>query len=216
MIVRIVDYGIGNLFSVARAFEHVGVSAELTGDPDAIMASDCVVLPGVGAFEPCSKSLRQAGLVEPVLAFARSGRPFLGICVGMQLLFDYSLEFGRHPGLSLVPGHVEPIPVINYTGGLRKVPHVGWGELLLPPARNSWSDTVLADLVPGHSSAYFVHSFSGSPAREVDRLADVNYQGYRICAAVQVDNVVGFQCHPEKSGEVGLTILKKFIGRCVP
>lgn len=211
--VHIVDYGIGNLFSVARAFEKVGVCAELTSDPEVVARADLLVLPGVGAFEPCARSLRDSGLAEPVVAYARSGRPFLAICVGMQLLFDYSLEFGEHAGLGLIGGHVEAIPVADSNGNARKVPHIGWNELLLPPGRNGWDGTVLAGLRPGYSSAYFVHSFGARPARPADRLADVDYQGYTVCAAVQVDNIVGFQCHPEKSGRVGLAILEKFVAQ---
>lgn len=210
--VSVVDYGIGNLFSVGRALEKVGARVEVTGDPDKVANAEMLLLPGVGAFEPCISRLRDSQLAEPVLRFVATGRPFLGICVGMQLLFDYSNEFGHHKGLGLIAGGVEQIPTIDSMGQRRKIPHIGWSELLMPPMRSTWQKTLLANIEPGLSSAYFVHSFSGVPSAETDRLANVDYQGYPICAAVQKDNITGFQCHPEKSGKVGLKILESFLG----
>ncbi len=208
--VKIVDYGMGNLHSVARALEKVGAEPELASTPEAIVSADLLILPGVGAFEPCVANLRGAGLDEPVLEFVRSGRPFMGICVGMQLLFDYSTEFGRHEGLGLIAGRVDAIP-LNSGGNARKVPHIGWSELLVPEKRAGWSDTLLRSAQPGVTSAYFVHSYSCVPADAADRLADVDYLGYDICAAVQKDNITGFQCHPEKSGPAGLKIMEHFV-----
>lgn len=208
--VCIVDYGIGNLYSVARAIEKAGGEARLTADPEEIRAADRLLLPGVGAFSACASTLRSMDLVEPVLAFAASGRPFIGICVGMQLLFDYSLEFGRTEGLGLIPGHVAPIPPSD-AAGERKVPHIGWSNLLLPEGRNGWEGTVLADTPPGARSAYFVHSYNCLPKDPAWRLADADYGGFRVCAAVQRDNITAFQCHPEKSGVVGLGILEHFL-----
>lgn len=211
-IVHVADYGVGNLHSVARAIEKVGGEPRLTHDPDEIAAAQRLVLPGVGAFEPCVRNLRQAGLVEPIRAFVRTGRPFLGICVGMQLLFDYSLEFGRHEGLGLVAGHVSPIPPKD-EAGMRKVPHIGWNPLLFGSGRNGWEGSLLDGLEPGRSSAYFVHSYSCIPDRPEHRLADADYGGYAICATVERDNVCGAQFHPEKSGEVGLRMLANFLAR---
>lgn len=208
--VHVVDYGAGNLFSVARAVEHVGGDAKMVTSPDEILSADRLILPGVGAFEPCIQNLRNAGLVEPIIEFARSGRPFLGICVGMQMLFDYSHEFGLHQGLGLIGGHVREIPN-NDVNGSRKVPHIGWAALDLPQSCNSWDESILQDLLPGHSSAYFVHSYSCVPSEQRHWLAKVDYAGYDICAAVQSDNVLGFQCHPEKSAAAGLTILRNFL-----
>lgn len=211
-VVHVVDYGIGNLYSVARAIEKAGGTAQLTSDPTLLTSAERIILPGVGAFKPCIDTLRESGLAEAVVAFARSGRPFLGICVGMQALFDYSLEFGRHEGLGLIPGHVAPIPGQDESGS-RKVPHIGWSPLLLPAERNGWAGSLLADQQPGRSSAYFVHSYSCLPRRAEHRLAEVNYADYPICAAVQSGNIVGCQFHPEKSGEVGLRILSAFLAR---
>lgn len=208
-IVHVVDYGIGNLYSVARAIERAGGEARLVSKASEIAAADRLLLPGVGAFEPCIRTLKGSGLSDAVKQFAATGRPFLGICVGMQLLFDYSLEFGRHEGLGLLAGHVAPIPPEDATG-VRKVPHIGWSPLLRP-AGLSWDGTVLDGVEPGQSSAYFVHSFSCVPEEESRWLAEVDYAGYRICAAIQQDNITAFQCHPEKSGTAGLRILERFL-----
>lgn len=208
--VHIVDYGVGNIHSVVRAFEKAGGEAVLTHDPEAILRADRLVLPGVGAFGACVEMLNASQLVEPVKAFARSGRPFFGICVGMQLLFDFSEEFGRHPGLGLIPGHVAPIPTSDASGA-RKVPHIGWSPLLVAGGRSDWSNTILEGQVAGESSAYFVHSFACEPDDDAHRLADVDYLGFPICAAVQSENVIGAQFHPEKSGIVGLSIIQTFL-----
>lgn len=210
-VVHVVDYGIGNLYSVARAIERAGGEARLASSAPEISAADRLLLPGVGAFEPCIRTLAESGLVGEVRAFAQGGRPFLGICVGMQLLFDYSLEFGRHAGLGLVAGCVGPIPATD-EGGERKVPHIGWSPLLKPDTKD-WEGTLLEGVAPGMSSAYFVHSFNCIPEEQATRLADVDYAGYRVCAAIERDNITAFQFHPEKSGSVGLSILERFLAR---
>lgn len=209
-VVHVVDYGIGNLYSVARAIEAAGGEARLTTRPAEISSADRILLPGVGAFEPCMQTLAKSGLSEPVLEFARTGRPFLGICVGMQLLFDHSLEFGLHAGLGLISGHVAPIPPRD-AAGERKVPHIGWSPLLQPEGRSTWEGTPLQGARPGETSAYFVHSYSCIPDDPSRRLAEVDYAGYRVCAAVMQDNITAFQCHPEKSGPAGLAILARFL-----
>lgn len=205
-IVTVVDYGVGNLFSIARSIEKAGGEARLSTDPDEVAAAERLLLPGVGAFGACAAQLASAGMADPVKAFAATGRPFLGICVGMQLLFDHSLEFGKHAGLGLIPGAVEPIPA-----DARKVPHIGWNALQLGPQRNGWEGTIFQTLAPGDASAYFVHSFSGHAASPADVLSVVDYQGAQVCAAVQRDNVTGVQFHPEKSGPVGLTLLEAYL-----
>ncbi len=209
--VTVVDFGIGNLFSVARAIERTGSNVRLTNDPREVETAERLLLPGVGAYGPCMAMLKAAQMAEPVIAFAGTGRPLLGICVGMQLLFDYGLEFGQHEGLGLIAGHVDRIPTQDARGE-RKVPHIGWSTMTLPPARTDWNDTLLGDATPGLSSAYFVHSFSAVPFDPADRLADVDHNGFAVCAAVQRDNITGFQCHPEKSGTVGLKVLARFAG----
>jgi glutamine amidotransferase len=209
-LVHIVDYGAGNLYSAARAIAKAGGDARITNDPTAIATADRVLLPGVGAFASCSTALRDSGLVEPIHAFVATGRPFMGICVGMQLLFDYSLEFGRHAGLGLIAGHVECIPALD-AGGARKVPHIGWTPLLMPDNRLDWVDSVLDGATSGETAAYFVHSYhcvTDDPARV---LAEVDYDGFTLTAAVEKDNIVAFQCHPEKSGVTGLKIIENFL-----
>jgi imidazole glycerol-phosphate synthase subunit HisH len=204
----VVDYGIGNIFSVLRALEHAGASPELSGDPDEIRSADRVVLPGVGAFANGMEGLRSRGLVEPIREFAKTGKPLLGICLGMQMLVDQSEEFGNHEGLGLIPGKVVEIEAKSSEGKRLKVPHIGWSPLTSP--NGDWSDSPLRH-VPEGSSAYFVHSFTVVPAEEPTRLADTAYGDCRISAAIRKDNVSGCQFHPEKSGEVGLQIIRNFV-----
>lgn len=205
-VVTVVDYGVGNLFSIARSIEKAGGEARLSTDPEEVAQAERLLLPGVGAFGACAAQLASAGMAEPVKAFAATGRPFLGICVGMQLLFDYSVEFGRHEGLGLIPGSVEAIPADG-----RKVPHIGWNALRLGPARNGWQGSIFEPLRPDAASAYFVHSFAGHAASPADVLSVVDYEGVQVCAAVQRDNVTGVQFHPEKSGPVGLALLESYL-----
>jgi len=208
--VGVVDYGMGNLQSLSRALDFIGAKPFLTNDPDAVRSADYLVLPGVGAFGACAANLRSAGMVEPILDFVKAGKPFLGICVGMQLLFDCSFEFGSHVGLGLISGLVSAIPSEG-PNRPRKIPHIGWGTLQLPAARQSWAGTLFDRMEPGRSAAYFIHSYSAQPRSAADTLGMVDYHGYEICAAVQRDNVIGLQFHPEKSSSVGLAILSRFL-----
>jgi glutamine amidotransferase len=210
MNVHIVDYGVGNIHSMMRAVEASGGSPVLVTEAEAVLQAEKLILPGVGAFEPCAKQLRASGLWDAVKAYAQTGRPFVGVCVGMQLLFDESLEFGRHEGLGLIGGQVAQIPSDD-VAGTRKVPHIGWRRLAEAAGSQAWSGTLLEGLTPSRSSAYFVHSYSCVVADEADRLADVDYLGYRVSAAVRRGNVSGFQFHPEKSGPVGLTIMRNLV-----
>lgn len=210
MKVSIVDYGVGNLLSAARALGTAGGDVELVSDRAGIAAADRLVLPGVGAFGDCMAELRRRGLVEPILEFARTGRPLLGICVGMQVLMEYGKEFGHHDGLALIPGHVEKMSDREADGGRLKLPHIGWNELLLPRLANCWDHTILARL-PERPAAYFVHSFSVRPAEEAARLAEAEYGGQHLVAAISVGAISGTQFHPEKSGPVGLAILSNFL-----
>lgn len=209
-VVHIVNYGIGNLYSAVRAVEKVGGEARLTSDPAEIASADRLLLPGVGAFASCANTLRSTGLAEPVVAFAATGRPFMGICVGMQLLFDYGLEFGKHTGLGLIAGHVERIPAQDAAGS-RKVPHIGWSGLSIPAGRKDWNGTILEGIAPDEDAAYFVHSYNCVPDDPSSRLAEADYDGFSITAAVARDNIVGCQFHPEKSAEVGLRIIARFL-----
>lgn len=203
--VTIVDYGIGNIHSVAKAMVHEGAKVHLTSDPDDVRHADLLVLPGVGAFGDGMANLIARDLVDPLLEYASAGRPLLGICLGMQLFLGESDEFGRRPGLGIIPGRVVEIPVAPG----RKVPHIGWNRIFPAPGAD-WSDSALADVPPG-SSVYFVHSFTAVPNSEKHRLADVDYSGFRVSAAIRRNNVTGCQFHPEKSGELGLSIVRRFL-----
>lgn len=210
--VSVIDYGVGNLLSVSRALEHCGARVTITSDPAAILTAARVVLPGVGAFADGMAALQAKGLDTLVCQVAATGTPLLGICLGMQMLFDESEEFGATAGLGLVPGRVVHIPATTTTGEPHKIPHIGWNELVLPAQGDSWQSGLLADVEPGEA-VYFVHSFMAVPASPEYRLADCNYGGISISAAVQRKNVMGCQFHPEKSGDVGLKILRRFISQ---
>jgi glutamine amidotransferase len=207
--VAIVDYGIGNLLSVQRAFEHNGAEVAFVHDADGIARAPRLVLPGVGAFADGMKGLAERGLDEAVAAFARSGRPMLGICLGMQMLASESEEFGTHKGLGLVPGRVVPVPAADSRGKPHKIPHIGWSGLG-PSAGASWQGSILAG-TPEGTAAYLVHSFHLVPDDPAHLLADCFYGGHRITAAVRAGNIFGCQFHPEKSGPAGLRILAAFL-----
>ena len=213
MKVTVIDYGLSNLLSVRHALEHFGAEVELTGDPAAVLAAGALVLPGVGAFRDGMQGLERLGLIGPIRQKAAAGTPLLGICLGMQMLFDQSEEFGSWQGLGLVPGKVVRIPAEAAAGARQKVPHIGWEGLLPAGGRADFAGTVLSGVRPG-GECYFIHSYEAKPADEADRLADAMYGGRRVCAAVQQGNVVGTQFHPEKSGPVGLAILEGYLGMC--
>jgi glutamine amidotransferase len=203
--VTVIDYGIGNVHSVLKALRHEGAEVTLSAAPDAILAAERLVLPGVGAFGDGMRALRERGQVEPILEYAQRGRPLLGICLGMQLLLGKSEEFGFHEGLGLIDGNVRAIEKRPNV----KVPQIGWNRIAPRPG-GSWRSTVLEPLEPG-TMMYFVHSFTAVPEREEDRLADADYGGQRISAAVQRNNVIGCQFHPEKSGSAGLRVIDRFL-----
>ncbi|MBI5247329.1 MAG: imidazole glycerol phosphate synthase subunit HisH [Elusimicrobia bacterium] len=202
-MVTVVDYGRGNLYSISQALRHLGCEARITSDLAAIEAAERMILPGVGAFADGMEGLRARKLVGPLKAYCASGRPLLGICLGMQLLMDESEEFGTHPGLGIVPGRVTRLPqVAGY-----KVPHVGWSPLV--PA-SPWKGTALADL--GEKPfMYFVHSYAVAPSRPADRLAMTPYAEGEFCSVLKSANVSGCQFHPEKSAAPGLKILANFV-----
>lgn len=208
--VVVIDYGMGNLLSVQRGLEHCGGDVKLSADPGVILSSPRVVLPGVGAFADGMAGLRQAGLDDVVREVASRGTPLLGICLGMQILLDESEEFGRTSGLGLIHGKVVAIPVVTTDGQPQKIPHIGWSALEFATGRNDWNGTLLHGVKPGEAT-YFVHSFMVNPADPSNRVADCLYGGQKVAAAIQRDNVFGCQFHPEKSGEVGLRILSRFL-----
>ena len=210
MSVLVIDYGVGNLLSVCRAFEACGAKVELTGYPARIPGAERIVVPGVGAFGDCIHELRRRDLVQPILDYVATGRPMLGICVGMQMMMQIGEEFGEHAGLGLAAGRVRAIPSTKSDGTPHKIPHIGWNQLLKPAPETVWDGTILDGVPPG-SACYFVHSFTAEPTDDRVRLADCDYDGLRISAALRIGNVYGTQFHPEKSGQIGLRILRNFL-----
>ena len=199
-MIAIVDYGVGNLFSLVSSLRAIGQQAEVTSDPAVIAAADRVILPGVGAFGDAAEKLRQSGLDAFVRQAAAKGTPLMGICLGMQLLFEKSFEFGEHAGLGLLKGEVVPMEGRLPTG--LKIPHIGWNALRFE------KESPLFKYIREGDCVYFVHSFYAEGCAD-SLIADTEY-GRPITAAVQRGNVFGCQFHPEKSGTVGLNILKAF------
>ncbi|MFV0412905.1 MAG: imidazole glycerol phosphate synthase subunit HisH [Oscillospiraceae bacterium] len=203
-MIAIVDYGVGNLFSLQSSLKAFGLAAEVTGDAQKILAAQKVILPGVGAFEDAMQKLRENNLDEVVRTAAKSGVPLLGICLGMQLLFEESQEFGLHKGLGLVPGQVTSLEKDLREGGFAyKVPHMGWNPIhLVRPQSPLFKYTAEGD------SMYYVHSFYATGCKP-STIATSEY-GIAVTGAVQHGNVFGTQFHPEKSGKAGLAMLKAF------
>lgn len=208
--VTVVDYGMGNLFSVEKAFQHCGAKVTVTADPDQVVSAERLVLPGVGAFADGMRELKSRNLITAIKDFSQTGRLFLGICLGMQMMMDEGEEHGFHEGLALVPGRVTAIPARKADGMLRKIPHIGWDSLCLPDGAPSWEGTLLSGVNLG-DAVYFVHSYRAVPADEGHRLADCCYEGTKIAAVIRRDNLWGCQFHPEKSGPVGLKIIGNFL-----
>ncbi len=202
-MIAIIDYCVGNLFSLKSSFAAIGAETVVTGEAAVIRSADKLILPGVGAFGDAAALLRRDGLDKLVCEEAASGKPLLGICLGMQLLFDDSLEYGRHEGLGLIPGSVRPIA--EYIPEGYKIPHIGWNALRFPAGKPV---SPLFRHIREGDCVYFVHSFCGAECGE-SVIASAEY-GAELTAAVARGNVYGVQFHPEKSGTVGLNILRAF------
>ena len=199
-MVVIVDYGVGNLFSLKSSFSAIGVEAITSGDADTIRKADKIILPGVGAFGDASKKLFESGLADVIIEQVKLGKPLLGICLGMQLLFERSFEYGEHKGLGLIKGEIRPIKDVipqDY-----KIPHIGWNALKFH------KESPLLKYIKDGDCVYFVHSFYGADCEE-SVIASAEYGAY-LTASVQNGKVFGCQFHPEKSGNVGLNILRAF------
>ena len=199
-MIAIVDYGVGNLFSLQSSLAAIGAEVTVTGDPAVLKAADKIILPGVGAFEDAARKLRESGLDVVLKEEAAAGKPLMGICLGMQMLFEKSYEYGEHQGLGLIPGNVKPIADVipkDY-----KIPHIGWNGLKFRGKSPLFSKLKEGDCV------YFVHSFYATDCDDAI-IATAEY-GAELTAAVAKGNVYGCQFHPEKSGTVGLKILKAF------
>ena len=208
--VTVIDYGISNLLSVQRGLEECGAKVILTSDPEIILNAKRVVLPGVGAFGNAMESLKDLGLVEVIRELAEHKIPLLGICLGMQLLFEESDEFGVTSGLGLIPGRVIALPNKTLSGVVQKIPHIGWSALQISNKEEGWQKTLLKDNCPGEA-VYFVHSFMAVPTDPSNLIAHCFYGGHKIAATIGQNQITGCQFHPEKSGEVGLKILRRFI-----
>ena len=199
-MIAIIDYGVGNLFSLESSFAAIGMDVTVTSDPAVLKAADKLLLPGVGAFGDAAEKLRSTGLDAVIKELAAEGKPLLGICLGMQLLFDKSLEYGEHAGLGLIPGTVKPIADVIPKD--LKIPHIGWNAL------HFHRDCPLFSELREGECVYFVHSFYASDC--ADAVTATAEYGAELTAAVAKGNVYGCQFHPEKSGSVGLKILKAF------
>ena len=199
-MIAIIDYGVGNLFSLASSFAAIGKEATVTSDPAVIRAADRLILPGVGAFEDAARKLRESGMADLVKEEAARGKPIMGICLGMQMLFERSFEYGEHEGLGLIKGSVRPISDVIPKD--LKIPHIGWNALHLTRQNPLFKYLKEGDFV------YFVHSFYAANCD--DAIIATSEYGAPLTAAVAVGNVMGCQFHPEKSGEVGLSILRAF------
>jgi len=203
-VIAIIDYDMGNLRSVAKAFEKVGAEATVTRDPKIILDASRVVLPGVGAFRDCMKNLNDYGLVEPILKAISSGKPFLGICLGLQLLFETGEEFGVHKGLGVIKGRVVRFPTgMKSNGEELKVPHMGWNQAKLQ------KESRLLKGLPDNTYFYFVHSYYAAPTDDAVVLTKTGY-GVEFTSAIEKENVAACQFHPEKSQSAGLKILENF------
>jgi imidazole glycerol-phosphate synthase subunit HisH len=209
MKIAVIDYGIGNVRSILGAFENQGADVILTNNKDEILKSDGLVLPGVGAFSHGMENLISYGLVDVIKEYAALDRPLMGICLGMQLLFEESEEFGKTEGLGLILGKVVKLPTKDNQN--EKLPHVSWNELNSNKA--PWENTILAETEEG-SDMYFVHSFVVQPRDSYNILSLTEYSNYHFCSSVKKGNIYGCQFHPEKSGQTGLKIIKNFIRMC--
>lgn len=202
-MIAIVDYGVGNIFSLCSSFKYIGADITLTSDVDVIKSADKIIFPGVGAFCDAAQKLRDCGLDKILIEEANSGKPFLGICLGMQMMLSKSYEFGKYDGLDIISGNV--VPIENVIPKDYKIPHIGWNKLLFPKDKPK---SPIFKYVSEGEHVYFVHSFYCTDCTD-STIAMTEY-GADITAAVARDNVFGVQFHPEKSGETGLNILRAF------
>lgn len=207
-MIAIIDYDMGNLKSVSKAFEAVGADVCITRDPKIIANADKVVLPGVGAFSHCMDNLKNYGLIDPIKQSIKSGKWFLGICLGLQLLFEESEEFGPVKGLGILKGSVARFNASRFTNDERrttlKIPHMGWNQII------KQGDPILFKDIPDETSVYFVHSYYVKPT-DTKIIATITNYGIDFCSSIQKDNIVATQFHPEKSQKWGLKILENFV-----
>jgi len=204
-MITIIDYGMGNLRSVQKAFEAVGTTAQVTQDPKAVGKASKLILPGVGAFADARQNLEKLRLMEPIVSAIEGGIPFLGLCLGLQLLFTESEEGGRHPGFNVIPGNVRRFP-----NGTLKVPHIGWNQIEHPASSIQHRECPLLKGIPNRSYFYFVHSYYVDPLDKGVVAAETSY-GLTFTSMIWKDNIFATQFHPEKSQKSGLRLLKNFV-----
>lgn len=208
MNVAIIDYGLGNLFSINNACKLVGLNTIITSDINKISKADALILPGVGAFGDAINSLNENNLTQTIYEFVRTGKPFLGICLGMQLLFSESEEFGSHKGLDLIKGKVVKFPPFNKLGESIRVPQIQWNQIYAEDI-NRWNESPLKNISEG-TYMHFVHSYYAIPEENNNILTYTEYEGIRYTSAVMKDNIIGIQYHPEKSAEAGINIYRNW------
>ena len=209
MKIVIIDYGIGNVKSIMNAFKKNNITPVLSNQASEIMSADGVILPGVGAFARGMNNLNKLNLVSILRKYTDTGKPFMGICLGMQMLLDESEEFGNTKGLGVISGKVIKLPTQNNQH--EKLPHVSWNEI--EKKNIEWDNTIL-DKIERKTNAYFVHSFVADPINKDEILSTTEYSDYRFCSSIKKGNIYGCQFHPEKSGKSGLKILNNFIIMC--
>lgn len=202
----IIDYKLGNLFSIKNALLSLGWEPQISNDKRLVTNAEVIILPGVGAFGDAMANLRKLDLVNPILDYVQSGKLFMGICLGMQLLFTESSEFGNHKGLGIIEG-----AVVKFQHALKKiiVPQIGWNQIL-QPAHNGWNNSPLRN-TPDHTYMYFVHSYYTIPSNKDQILTLTDYEGIEYCSAVNNKNIFATQFHPEKSGGLGVSIYSEFL-----
>lgn len=200
-MVAIIDYGVGNLFSLKSSFSAIGADAVVTSSKSELERAESIILPGVGAFCDAAKKLKDSGLEDTVISLAKAGKPLMGICLGMQLLFEKSYEYGEHRGLGLIKGEIRPIETVIPKG--YKIPHIGWNSLEIR------KPTPIFENIKNGEYVYFVHSYYAADCE--NSVTAVSDYGAPLTASVQSGNVFGCQFHPEKSGETGLKILRSFV-----
>lgn len=206
--VAIIDYDLGNLYSVNNICRRVGLDAVITSDVNEVSTADALILPGVGAFGDAMENLRKKELIDPIYEFIKEGKPFLGICLGMQLMFTESEEFGSHKGLDLIPGNIIRFPSVADNGERVKVPQIQWNQVYKSSTK-PWEESVMKGIEEG-TYMYFVHSYYAKSTLEENVLSYSEYAGIRYASSVMKENMTGIQYHPEKSAEEGINIYQNW------
>ena len=210
--IAIIDYEMGNMFSVEHACRNVGLDPVITSDRNIILSSDAAILPGVGAFGECMSNLHKLDLESVITDFIQTGKQFMGICLGLQLLFSESEEFGSSKGLNIIQGEVKKFPSTNSKGERLKIPQIGWNHIYKNPGNINWDDSVLNGITE-KEFMYFVHSYFVQPENSSDTLTLTNYCDIEYCSGIYRENLTAFQFHPEKSGKAGIKIYENWAAK---